>query len=956
MLAISRATTPEALAEALLTAIAHDGGSASVVWWERWPHGPEQCPAPADAEAAKARGEAAASAVRGGGQDHDAHVLLHNDQGAAAVLLAPAAHRALAGCEALCRIAGERMAELLETQRLRKSVTHLAQGEQVQRALYAIADLASSGLDMPKMLRGLQRIVGELMYAENFLIVLNDEATETVRFLYFVDSVDAEGPDTSVVWPLQHLHQGPTWWTIRERKPLMGSSAQIQAQVPGPLRVRGAEFVEWLGVPMLRDGVVYGVLVVQSYLPGKGYSDADRALLAFVADHILTALERKSAQDALEQRVEQRTRELATANEELRVQIAERERGERLQAALYQIAALASADESADRFYSHIHMAVSGLLTAENFYIALLSEDGTTLHFPYSVDQLSERRVSRPLGRGLTEYMLRSGRPELVCKARAQQLVEAGEIAPIYLRNASSNEWLGAPLIGPDKVLGAVVVQSYRPDLRYGASDVELLTFVSHQIASSLQRRGSAEALLRLNAELEQRVHHRTTQLREQIAVRERIEARLVHEVMHDSLTGLPNRVYLRDRLKRAVAHRQRDARRGFGLLYIDVDRFKVVNDSLGHAAGDTVLAEVARRLQRCVRGPDVVARLAGDEFAILLEHMDSPDAAAKVAQRVLNELRDPIELPGESLQVGASIGIALGDARHRSTDEALRDADMALYRAKSNGRNRYVMYDDSFDQAALNVLALEQELRRALAHDEFEPWMQPLVTLADAHVVGYEALLRWRHPQRGVLVPGDFLQVAEDSGLIEAIDWRIFRMALEHGKALVRRGGFITINVSPRHFQSGDLDRRLLQLVRDVGFDPTRLRIEVTEGTLLRDAEAAAAMLQHLRDAGIETALDDFGTGYSSLGQVHRFPLRMIKIDRSFIAPIGPEGAPRTVAVIEAILALSRSLGMEVVAEGIETWEQRETLQALGCTLGQGYAFGRPQPAAYWVRQQSAA
>jgi EAL domain-containing protein (putative c-di-GMP-specific phosphodiesterase class I) len=252
-----------------------------------------------------------------------------------------------------------------------------------------------------------------------------------------------------------------------------------------------------------------------------------------------------------------------------------------------------------------------------------------------------------------------------------------------------------------------------------------------------------------------------------------------------------------------------------------------------------------------------------------------------------------------------------------------------------------------------MNVLALEQELRRALAQDEFEPWFQPLVGLEDEQVVGYEALLRWRHPLRGVLAPGDFLQVAEDSGLIEPIDWRMFRLSLDHGKALVRHGGYITINVSPRHFQSGDLDRRLMQVVRDAGFDPTKLRIEVTEGTLLGDADAAEAMLLRLRDAGIEAALDDFGTGYSSLGQVHRFPLRMIKIDRSFIAPIGPEEAPRTMAVIGAILALSRSLGVEVVAEGIETWEQRETLQAMGCVLGQGYAFGRPQPAGYWLQQQ---
>jgi len=833
---------------------------------------------------------------------------------------------------------------------LHDSVAQLAQGEQVQRALYAIADMASSGLDMPDMLRGVHRIVSELMYAENFYIALHNHERDTLRFIYFVDTEETEPPPAEEL-PMSRFERGLTWYVINDARPLMGTHDQLCQQASGPLQTRGANSSDWLGVPMLRDGRAHGALVVQSYLPDQGFSASDRALLAFVADHILTALERKSAQEALEARVEQRTRELAQANDDLRVQIAERERGERLQAALYKIAALASADESAERFYGHIHMVVSELLNAENFYIALPSDDGATLHFPYSVDQFLDERVSRPLGRGLTEYVLRTGKPELINRQRALQLMGEGEIARTHLTD-HSNDWLGVPLIGPDAILGAVVVQSYRPELRYSERDAELLTFVSHQIASSLQRRNGAEALRRLNAELEQRVQRRTAELREQIAVRERVEAQLLHQVMHDSLTGLPNRVYLRDRLKRAIAQRQRDNRHSFGLLYIDVDRFKIVNDSLGHAAGDVVLEEVARRLSQCVREPDVVARLAGDEFAILLEHMESTETVLKVAQRILDVMHEPIELPSESLQTGVSIGITVGDARHRTTDEVLRDADTALYRAKSNGRNRFVVYDDSFDQAAMNVLALEQELRRALAQDEFEPWFQPLVGLEDEQVVGYEALLRWRHPLRGVLAPGDFLQVAEDSGLIEPIDWRMFRLSLDHGKALVRHGGYITINVSPRHFQSGDLDRRLMQVVRDAGFDPTKLRIEVTEGTLLGDADAAEAMLLRLRDAGIEAALDDFGTGYSSLGQVHRFPLRMIKIDRSFIAPIGPEEAPRTMAVIGAILALSRSLGVEVVAEGIETWEQRETLQAMGCLLGQGYAFGRPQPAGHWLQQ----
>ena len=445
-------------------------------------------------------------------------------------------------------------------------------------------------------------------------------------------------------------------------------------------------------------------------------------------------------------------------------------------------------------------------------------------------------------------------------------------------------------------------------------------------------------------------MEERTGELREQITVREQIEAQLQHQVMHDALTGLPNRVYLRDRLERAIARLRRDPDQGIGLLYIDVDRFKVVNDSLGHLAGDEVLKEVALRLAACVREPDVVARLAGDEFAILLEHAQLPETAAKVAQRVLRSMQPAMSVGDRELQVSVSIGIAIIDGGYESSDRILHDADLALYRAKTAGRNRFVLFDDAMQHTAMGVLDLEQALRDALLNDEFMPYFQPLIRLADGAVVGYEALLRWQHPQRGVLAPGEFLQVAEDSGLIEAIDWRMFRLALQCSRELVRDGGYITLNVSPRLFQQEDFDRQLLALTTEIGFDPARLRLEVTEGTLLGDPEAMVAVLQRLREANVEAALDDFGTGYSSLGHVHRFPLKMIKIDRSFIAPFSAGVSPRSSAVIEAILALGHALGVEIVAEGIETEYQREMLTAMGCDYGQGYLFARPQPIDHWL------
>ena len=383
---------------------------------------------------------------------------------------------------------GARMAEVLAMQRLHDTVAQLAQTEQLQRALFAIADMAGSDLDMPDMLRGLHRIVGELMYAENFFIALYDAPSDSVRFLYFVDSVDEEGPQAGTEFPLDRIKHGPTWWMVRERKPLMGSSEQLQSQVSGPLDIHGADSSDWLGVPMLREGQVQGVIVVQSYLPDVVFSSADMALLGFVSQHILTALERKQTQEELEHRVEERTAQLAETNEELRQEVAERQRGERLQAALYQISSLAVSEETGQAFYARIHHIISGLLDAENFYIGLLSEDGSSVAFPYATDDLEPDWSSRPRSRGLTEYVLETRRTQIVDAARFAELCAEGRVDSQNV-GVAAMQWVGVPLLVDERPIGVLAVQSYSDAQAYSPADAELLEFVANQLASSLQRR-----------------------------------------------------------------------------------------------------------------------------------------------------------------------------------------------------------------------------------------------------------------------------------------------------------------------------------------------------------------------------------------------------------------------------------------------------------------------------------
>lgn len=846
------------------------------------------------------------------------------------------------------QLAGLHLHRVLKLEDLRHSHKQLERSETLQRALFAISDLAGSELEMTDMLRGIHAIVSTLMYAENFFIVRHDAERDSLRFLYYADVEDTEAPGTQEI-PMRSREHTLTWYLIVDGKALMGSAEQLQRQVSGPLVTVGPDSEDWLGVPMLRDGKVHGALVVQSYRAGIVYTAEDRALLEFVGSHILTALERKQSKDDLEQRVRSRTLELAEANRGLQQEVLERQRAERLQAALFHIAQLATADIDESEFHERVHAVVGELINAENFFIALLSDDRRILGFPYYVDAGMRRSVSREVGRGLSEYVLRHGHPLLGGQARIEELATQGEI-DLQRIGRPAVCWLGVPLRVGDQVIGLVVVQSYTEAVVYGAADQELLSFAALQIANSIHRRRSDVSLQRAYADLELRVDERTRELREQIRQRERIQDQLKHQVMHDALTGLPNRGFLRDRMECVLASLRQERGRCCALLYLDIDRFKVINDSLGHLAGDDMLREVARRLMVCVREPDMVARLSGDEFAILLEDVKAPGAAEAVAQRILEALVLPMQVAGRDLEPSVSIGIAIGDSRYAMADDLLRDADLALYRAKELGRKRFELFDETLARNAVDELAMEGELRHALQHDEFEPYFQPVCRLDDAGVVGYEALLRWNHPQDGVLAPGAFLKVAQDSGLLESIDWSLFESACRSFSGLDDPAAFLTLNVSALHLRHADFDRRLVGLLQRAGLPPSRLIVEVTEGVLLDDPDRVRVMLDRLRTIGVGAALDDFGTGYSSLSYLHSLPLRMLKIDRAFVHALDDGMHTTTTTVVAAILALARALNIQVVAEGIETPAQRDALLRMGCEFGQGYLFGRPAALGRWT------
>lgn len=435
----------------------------------------------------------------------------------------------------------------------------------------------------------------------------------------------------------------------------------------------------------------------------------------------------------------------------------------------------------------------------------------------------------------------------------------------------------------------------------------------------------------------------------EDISDHKRFEEQLLHQSLHDALTGLPNRALFTDRLSQAISRCSRQ-NSFFALLYLDVDRFKVINDSLGHALGDQFLIQLAERLRACTREADTLARLGGDEFAVISEQVRSLSAATMVAERILEEMRAPFVIEGREIYSTVSIGIICCTGYCGSAEEVLRDADLTMYRAKSNGKARYEVFDNALHEQTIKLLTMETELRRAMAREEFELHYQPIVDVDTGRVMCLEALIRWKHPERGYTPPLDFIPLAEENGLIVPLGWWVLeescrQLALFQAQFPRSKPLTMSVNISAKQFAQADLDQKLKELLQSSNIVPGSLELEITESVIMDRGEAAIGRLEELKSLGLRLFVDDFGTGYSSLSYLHRFPIDMLKIDRSFIREIDATGGHTE--IVRAIVGLGRNLGLGLIAEGVETDAQLAVIRTLGCQLAQGYLFSKPKPAA---------
>ena len=841
--------------------------------------------------------------------------------------------------------------------------------DELPLALYRISELSHESESMDEFFQEAHHIIADFIYAENFYIGLYDDEDGTLSFPYFADVEDDIDPEELINIPKEEFYYTLTGYMLRSGKFLHVNRKTMQELTEkGKIAQRGKDSHEWLGMPLKKGNRVLGAVVVQTYDERFSYSTAEIDLLRFLSRHLAIVLLRKQQEDSLkeeqirlERHVEERTKELAAANEELQTEVAERARTEGLMKALYRIAMVTAEAEDLDEFYAVLHRILGRLIQTPNMYIALKDNSERGYSFPYYSNEYYQAHDEQP-------HLIKKQEHEhiqSVFEAEYTLRFSHDEQKPHNReRNPMFSSWLGLPLKDEHQTtIGLLAVLRYNVENDFNDEEQHLLNYVAQQISLSKQKHKQQAELISAHAELqsannllEERVEERTKELsvanadlQNVISERMKIEEKLAHDAFHDSLTHLPNRSLFLDRLEKAMETRQRDEEARFSVLFLDLDRFKVINDSLGHYIGDKLLVEIAEKLSDCIRPGDTVARLGGDEFAVLLLDKNHQKAAESVAARIAEALSTPIELDGNMVFTSTSIGINLCDGEVKEAVAILRDADTAMYEAKARGKAQTAVFDSSMYDRAVKLLKIESELRRALDKDQIMVYYQPIVALDTDEVIAFEALARWHHPHMGWVSPVDFIPIAEETGLISDIGLFILDKAIEQTKHWQDTNSHfadlkISVNLSSFQLAQHELYQDSMQIIENRQFPKEHLRLEVTESLLINNFDSAKAILNQYAEAGIKILLDDFGTGYSSLSYLHHFPIHALKVDRSFVNEM--EKREDNMAIISTIKTLAQSLNMEVVAEGIETDKQRKILKNLAFEYGQGYFYSKPMPA----------
>ncbi|TQV87715.1 bifunctional diguanylate cyclase/phosphodiesterase [Aliikangiella coralliicola] len=580
----------------------------------------------------------------------------------------------------------------------------------------------------------------------------------------------------------------------------------------------------------------------------------------------------------------------------------------------FRISELTHNSKSEEEFYLNLHHLVSKQVKTQSFFVVLLDRNTENYSFPYFHDEKEGGRFdikieNEIMKQSLVAEVIENQQPyladyrELKQRSLKGQLVRNGEIA---------YSWLAVPFQISDSLHGAIALQSYDSTIIFSAADKEFLSFLSQHVSTAIERT-----------------------LKDQ---------KLLHQALHDPLTGLANRSLFRDRVNHAFSRVRRHDSPELAVLFIDFDNFKLINDNFGHQAGDALLRLTAEKIQHQLRECDTLARLGGDEFAVLLEDLESSSFAITIAQRILKATQDAIIVGDQSIFVTISIGIALKDENTQFAEDLLKNADHAMYHAKSKGKNNIQVYETTLHHAVVYARQVLRELEIALSEDQLEFHFQPIVALNTREIVGFEALIRWKHPTRGLIYPDEFIEIAEQNDLVRAIDSQLLKRVaktLSNWQALTNTPLYISVNISAKRFIDSQLVNEIEQVFKQHRLVPGSLLIEVTEHALIKNIGKARLLFHQLRSIGVKISLDDFGTGYSSLSYLNQLPFDIIKIDRSFVTSINKRKLNHP--IINTIVVLAKTLDIELVAEGIESKLQLEILQQMDCQYGQGYYLAKP-------------
>ena len=835
--------------------------------------------------------------------------------------------------------------QLRQAQTKLRRLTLLAQRYQQaylsQGALLKLSELASTISDMRDFYPAIHKMVAELLHAENFYVVFYDSESQQYSPQYFSDEKDQQ---MIVDVPSSAFSSGLTGYGARTAKPLLCDVNQFEQMVAdGHIQAQGSPCAHWLGIPLCRGERVIGVMAIQSYNPEQLYSNDDLLLFSSIGGHTITALDRVKSRELLEDTVRHRTRQLEIINQSLQREIKERTAAEQLQAALYRISELTASSSDMQSFYRAVHKVLAELMHADNCYIALLDQADEKLTFPFYLDQYSAPARERPLSRGFTEYVIRCGDARLINEQQAARLVAAGEIkrgmADPHKPGRHSTSWLGAPLLIEQKVIGVIALQSYDRTYSYSENELNILRFVSQHIAVAIQRKLATEQQKRHQEELERKVFESTRELRQtnlflrlQVEERKKAEQKLFFEANHDALTGLANRQMFIQQLKQQYALYKRQPQQGVALLFIDLDRFKLINDTLGHHIGDAFLIEVSKRLQTTVREHDLVARLGGDEFVVLLTSLLHEQDAEEVADRIIERVRQPFLLQGQQVQSGASIGIAYFNTHHSQAEALLRDADAAMYQAKSMGRNRFVIFNETMRERMLQALTMEQVIQQALEQKQFNAVFEPVLCGQARSLLGYEVHTQWHHPEFGT--QHDFSQYAADAGLMPHIEQLILQQAVRQLNISETCSGLITVRLSISHLTQPELYDWLKRLVQTVEHKP-RLCLAFTERELLQAGNDVTQPLQFLRKQDVRLAIHQFAAETAPMGLLIQQLFDFVKLAPAFCRQLVRSEQRRQ--LLQMLQTLALHYKFRLLADGVDSPELLNLLLAEGCCFMQG-------------------